>query len=159
MPGGFNYSNTPTNDPLKAPLLQSPGGPQPFFHNDQDARRSMWRRTPEAMYPDGYLGTIRSRRDDRLLDSVKSREGERNYQRGVHKGERIDPTDYHWLPEWNPMTGLRNEAAGIRTAPPGKDMWPVHLTNRGKPPQPIDQPILVDPHHADQLKRLAPPWR
>jgi hypothetical protein len=27
------------------------GGPQPFFHNLMDERRSMFRATPEAQYP------------------------------------------------------------------------------------------------------------
>src|SRR5688500_16168090 len=71
--------------------VATPGGPQPFFRDAQDERRSMWRRTPDAQYPDGYLGTIPSRRGDRILDTLKSRQNQRSYQRGVHKGERIDP--------------------------------------------------------------------
>jgi hypothetical protein len=27
------------------------GGSRPFFHDDLDRRRSMWRATPEAQYP------------------------------------------------------------------------------------------------------------
>ena len=40
-----------------------------------DARRSMYNQTPEAQYPDGYLGTINTRRGDRLLDNLKGRQG------------------------------------------------------------------------------------
>ena len=43
-------------------------GPTPYAHDQLDALRMYWRRTPEAQYPDGYLGTINPRRGDRLLD-------------------------------------------------------------------------------------------
>ena len=67
-------------------------------------------RVPSAEYPDGYVGTIRSRRDDKgkpnsvseaVLNSIQSRVNQRSYQRGVHKGERIDPGDYVWPEEWD----------------------------------------------------------
>lgn len=72
-------------------------GPDAWSRDPLDARR-MAQFTPEARYPDGYLGTIRSRRDDRLLNAVKERQSDRPYQRGVHKGERVDPRDYYWDP-------------------------------------------------------------
>lgn len=116
---------------FQAPLADS-YGPQPFFRDELDSFRSMWRRTPEAQYPDGYLGTITARRDDRLLQSLRSRENQRSYQRGVHKGERIDPGDYVWPDQFNLTTGIRREArasyvdedefrgyAVARYAPPG----------------------------------------
>lgn len=94
-----------------AQTIQGGGGtPQPAFHDVRDERRSMYRRTPEAQYPDGYLGCITSRRNDRLLDALKSRVNQRNYQRGVHKGERIDPVDYTWPIEFHPMSGLMRQA-------------------------------------------------
>jgi hypothetical protein len=133
-------------------------GPMPYFHDQYDAQRSMWGRTPEAMYPDGYLGTISSRREDKLLDSVKNITGKRSYTRGVHKGERIDPSDYHWTPEWNPMVGLRSEAVGLRTALVDGGYVTPHLTKMGKMPQPIDQTIPLDPERIRSLQRLAPPW-
>ncbi len=86
------------------------GSLDPFFHNERDARRSMFRRTPEAAYPNGYLGTIVSRREDRLLDALKHRESDRSYTRGVHKGSRIDPVDYLWPDKFNPMSGLLRQA-------------------------------------------------
>ena len=70
-------------------------GPEAWSRDPLDAKR-MAQFTPEATYPDGYLGTIRSRRDDRLLNDLKDRQGKRPYQRGVHKGERVDPRDYYW---------------------------------------------------------------
>lgn len=126
----------------------------------------MWRRTPEAEYPDGYLGTIRSRRDDRLLDSLKSRETQRSYQRGVHKGERIDPGDYLWPAAWQPDRGLRVEAAGQRQAP-----VPA-IPNRLPPAAAVmfprganslvtlnHTPRVIDPVRVMQLRRLMPSWR
>ena len=94
-------------------------GPAPQGHDPLDNLRMYWRRTPEATYPDGYLGTVPSRRGDRLLDGLKSRATNRPTTRGVHKGERIDSRDYHWPAEFNLWTGLQYEAAGIKFFPPG----------------------------------------
>lgn len=82
------------------------GGVQALtFRDTLDARRSMQgARIPSADYPDGYLGTIQSRREDRLLNSLKNRLNQRSYQRGVHKGERVDPADYLWPPELDPTS-------------------------------------------------------
>jgi hypothetical protein len=75
-----------------------------------DARRLMETgHVPTAAYPDGYLGTIGAgtRREDRLLGAVANRATQRSYQRGVHKGERIDPADYYWTDQVNPAAGIR----------------------------------------------------
>lgn len=78
-----------------------------------DARRMMAvGYVPTAEYPDGYLGTLNSRREDRLLNNVANRATQRSYQRGVHKGERIDPADYYWTEQVNPSIALRYEARG-----------------------------------------------
>lgn len=166
---------------FQAPLADS-YGPQPFFRDELDAFRSMWRRTPEATYPDGYLGTITARRDDRLLQATKQRENQRSYQRGVHKGERIDPGDYIWPDQFNLESGLQRQTTGMRWTPPGGGVdTTAKLTNdgrmsnqpyqrpfsegtgkmgpRGVPsgfqnwPQP---PAQIDPVRASQLARLAP---
>jgi len=94
-------------------------GPQPYAHSYLDAVRMNWRRTPEATYPDGYLGTIPSRRGDRLMDGLKARTTNRPNTRGIHKGERIDARDYMWPEEFNLWTGLAYEAMGSRFSPPG----------------------------------------
>jgi hypothetical protein len=166
---------------FQAPLADS-YGPQPFFRDELDAFRSMWRRTPEGQYPDGYLGTITARRDDKLLRTLRSRETQRSYQRGVHKGERIDPGDYIWPEQFNLESGLKREATtGLRYAPPGGGMQPAVLTNYGKTSnQPYQRPFeegrngmaprgvpsgftnwpqppqQIDPARAAQLARLAP---
>src|SRR6185295_411884 len=48
-------------------------GPVPRGHDYLDDLRMNWRRTPNAEYPDGYLGTLNTRRGDRLLEGLKDR--------------------------------------------------------------------------------------
>lgn len=135
-------------------------GPEPLFRDVLDQRRSGYRRTPEAEYPDGYLGTITDRREDRLLQAVQqSRLTQRSYQRGIHKGERIDPTDYQWSTQFNPMTGIELESQGRKFAPIGTSN--DHLVAEGKLPLPrgAEGIVSLETHRADQLRRLAPSWR
>lgn len=149
-------------------------GPQPYAHDHLDEVRMNWRRTPEAMYPDGYLGTINSRRGDRLMDGLKARTTNRPYTRGVHKGERIDARDYYWPPEFNLWTGLEMEAAGVRFAPPGLGEYlqdERYPTDRKVGPRsvPVGQryahtalgPSATDSGNPDRravLRSQAPPW-
>lgn len=118
-------------------------------------------RLPEADYPDGYLGTIRSRREDRLLDAVKSKIGDRSYQRGVHKGLQIDPQDYTWPEELQPTRGLELQMRGVRNAPLQTTTEQI-LYGRGLP---RGAESLVGPmpgeisERAPQLARLLPGWR
>ena len=146
-------------------------GPTPRGHDYLDNLRMYWRRTPEAQYPDGYLGTLNTRRGDRLLDSLKQRLNNRPYTRGIHKGERINYDDYFWPPEFNLWTGLEFQAAGIRFFPPGMGEYlpderyptdrrvgprsvPVgsRQTNVGQPAQP------TNPDRIPTLRGQAPPW-
>jgi hypothetical protein len=125
-------------------------------------------RAPQAEYPDGYLGTIRSRRDDKgrpnsiaeaALDGTKSRVNQRSYQRGVHKGERIDPNDYVWPRQWSNQTGIANQAKGVRTAPIMELAPAPHLVNDGKADIPNKVPGQINPRRVDQFARLRPNWR
>lgn len=145
------------------------------FRSILDARRSMADgRTPSAAYPDGYLGTIKSRREDRLLQAVQSRLTQRSYQRGVHKGERVDPSDYYWTPEVYPEAALEAQAQGIKwTQSPGTPQEQInHLgKNHQVSPEVYDQvaaktgvrtpPNLksIDPIRRERLQRLLPSWR
>src|SRR5712692_6321676 len=47
-------------------------------------------------YPDGYLGTVENRNKDKLAQGVSGRLTDRHYQRGVHKGTKMDPGQYYW---------------------------------------------------------------
>jgi hypothetical protein len=114
-------------------------------------RRGSPGRTPEAEYPDGYLSTTNSRNQDKLVQAVKGLNS-RSYTRGVHKGERIDPSDYAWPVEWNPQTSVKAEARGMRTS--------LAYTGNVEPnPRGIlPPPAALDPHKAQQLSRFSPPW-
>lgn len=168
---GNSYAGSPRND-IRAispygvsqpgsPVQGGGGGvPNPFFRDLGDAKRSMYRRTPEAEYPSGYLGTITSRREDRFLTALKSKLGDRQYQRGVHKGSRIDPTDYEWPKEFNPATGLRLQMEGKKFAPIGVALGVVGPTTESViPASGARLQQTLDPHRADQMRRLLPTWR
>ena len=144
-------------------------GPVPPAHDYLDSVRMYWRRTPEATYPDGYLGTVNSRRGDRLLDGLKARTQNRPYTRGIHKGERIDARDYQWPEEFNLWTGLQYQAAGIKFFPPGIGQYlndERYPTDRKVGPRgPIGQryPAMAVPHAPNPdrtgvLSTQAPPW-
>jgi hypothetical protein len=149
-------------------------GPTPFAHNYLDAVRMNWRRTPEATYPDGYLGTIPSRRGDRLMDGLKARQTNRPYTRGVHKGERIDNRDYFWPAEFNLFTALAMEAQGSRFVPPGLVLQDGVLSGERYPTDrkvgPRSLPVGArnttngnngqpsDPNRISMLRAQAPAW-
>lgn len=137
-----------------------------------DARRMMLgARAPQAQYPDGYLGTIIDRRQDRLMTAVQGRVTQRQYQRGVHKGEHIDLTDYYWTSHVNLNAGLDAQAKGKKWNPTcdptpqltriagtsnNSSMWPSPIPQF--PPGP-SSPGTVNPKRAAQLGRLRPNWR
>lgn len=141
-----------------------------------DARRSVGdgARVPSAEYPDGYLGTIQSRRDDRLLKHIQSRLTQRSYQRGVHKGDRIDPGDYVWPTNLAPDAGLKRQAqTGERWAPVGSPS--ERLAHMGKvnvlsPEEmltlaqqygvdPNNQTQVVNAQRKEQMRDLLPAWK
>ena len=142
------------------------GGPQPYFRSVLDEKRAAWRATPEATYPDGYLGTLESRRRDRLEKNLIDRSQKRPYTRGVHKGEKIDGSDYFWPTEFNPMTGLMMEAAGLRFSPPGLGAevtgdakWDQQTVGpRGIPRGRTVAWSPIDPNRRGALMAQAPPW-
>lgn len=142
------------------PLL----GPTPAFRDGKDRRLAAFGASPDVVHADGYLGTqgATTRRSDKLLDSVH-RQNHRSYSRGVHKGERINPGDYVWPDEFNPMTGIENQAMGLKFSPPGAE--PVRLTNDGKAgprgiPRGLDRPQqeIIDHQRRSMLKTLLPRW-
>jgi hypothetical protein len=145
-------------------------GPAPRGHDYLDNLRMYWRRTPEATYPDGYLGTVPSRRGDRLMDGLKARTTNRPYTRGVHKGERIDTRDYRWPDEFNLFSGLEMQALGMRWTPPGMgEFLPDERYPTDRRVGPRSVPIgsryantgVGTPANPDRIPTLmgqAPPW-
>ena len=143
----------------------------PVARGDLDAMRIGTGRVPQAEYPDGYLGTIRSRRDDRLLDSIKNRVNQKAYQRGVHKGERIEPNAYYWTPDFNEQTSIKRQMKAKQVNINGGMVWMIpragqetrfapapHLVNDGKSNLISDSPVSINVKRANQLNYLKPVW-
>jgi len=147
-------------------------GPTPFAHNYLDSVRMNWRRTPEATYPDGYLGTINTRRGDRLMDGLKARTTNRPNTRGIHKGERMDQRDYFWPEEFNLMSGIVNQTTGMRYVQPfigeylPDERYPADQKNVGPRSVPVGSRYLhgggptsvQDPDRVSVLRSQAPGW-
>ena len=144
----------------------------PVARGDLDAIRIGTGRVPQAEYPDGYLGTIRSRRDDRLLDSIKNRVNQKAYQRGVHKGERIEPSAYYWSPDFNDQSSIKRQMKAKQVEINGVMVWTTkkytqdirmipapHLVNDGKTNMVSDSPGVLNVQRANQLNYLKSPFR
>jgi hypothetical protein len=119
----------------------------------------MYDSTPQSEYPDGYLGTITSRRGDRILDSLKARVNQRSYQRGVHLGERIDPGDYLWPEGVTPLDGIERQATtGQRYAPALEYFMPQPTIDGQLAPRGATSVLTMDIHRASQLAMLRPKY-
>ena len=159
----FANWNSPSEPPGAATTAAL--GPAPNFRSTKDYLLSGYRTGVETQFPDGYLGPMEgNRRADKILGHIE-RMNLRQYSRGVHKGERINPTDYIWPDEFNKFTGLQMIDAGLKYAPPG--MEPQRLTNDGKisakesmtRAQPGAEKIPVNPERQSRLRHLMPLYR
>ena len=155
------------------------GGGVPVARSELDFLRLGVGRQPSAEYPDGYLGTIRTRRDDRgrpgstsenVLDSLKIRIGQRGYQRGVHKGERIDQSSYYYPEGLDNARGIRRQMKSVQEGnvfvskrnADAQHLAPApHLPNDGKagPAAKSDSPMGVNLNRAKRLSSLSPNWK
>ena len=139
----------------------------------------MWVEHPKRSIPDGYLGSIRSRRDDKgkpyavsdvVLDSLKARQTQRGYQRGVHKGERVDPGQYLWPEGLKADRGVKkavkiDEVDGstlmiMRRNNINQNLAPhPHLVNDGKSNISANVPAeFQSQRRAQQFTHLKPRW-
>jgi hypothetical protein len=152
------------------------GGGTPVARGELDFMRMGVGREPSAEYPDGYLGTIRTRRDDRgrpnsvseqVMAGLKVRQTQRGYQRGVHRGERIDPGDYYLPDELSMDRGIRRQMAAAKKGFPSTRFAPVfmlapapHLPNDGKagPIAKSDAPYEMNSRRVSQLRNMKPMW-
>ncbi|MFE9525189.1 hypothetical protein [Streptomyces sp. NPDC006631] len=141
------------------------------FRDSLDARRAaMGARVPSAEYPDGYLGTINDRRQDRVMQGVQKRLTDRSYQRGVHKGDKIDPGDYVWpdVGSVNPQAGLVYQARGLKWTQKGDVTERLAHGGKVNALSPSEMAALqqkygvaevmadIDPVRSERLKKLLP---
>lgn len=179
MPGSHqNWQYLGASGYIGAYTTTGGGGTPMVPRNDMDFLRLGVGRTPSAEYPDGYLGTIRSRRDDKgkpyavsdsVLDSLKARQNQRGYQRGVHKGERIDPGEYMWPEGLQPDRRLKGRVVPVdnegainllvkRNAPKSTLAPAPHLVNDGKANISANVPIEYNPRVGHNFAHLRPRW-
>lgn len=154
----FSY-NTPLQQGHPGSEVRSGGGggyPVIGARSALDMRRMMLSgQIPDAQYPDGYLGATSGRHQDKLLQSYgASARYDRPYDRGVHKGDRVDRGDYEW-PGWlTPMSGIERQARTQRRwAPRGRpaDVPSIPGTNAS--------PQNSGPAKPSDLAKFAPTWR
>ena len=106
-----------------------------------------------------------------VLDSLKNRQNQRAYQRGVHKGERIDPAQYIWPAGMEPNRRLNPKLfktvdedgslvmMGIRNAPKQELAPAPHLVNDGKSNISANVPGEFNPRTSDRFQHLKPRWQ
>ena len=137
----------------------------------------VWDVHPKRSTLDGYLGTIRSRRDDKgrssstsdtVLNALKVRVGQRTYQRGVHRGERIDVQDYYYPEGLDPMRGIARQMRAVKDGNVYRSKRNVedamaapapHLPNDGKANMRSTSPMSLDKRRVDQMARMRPAWK
>lgn len=168
--GNSNWQFLAVNgQPQSGGTVQSGGG---GYYSILDMKRSAAdpAKVPYAEYPDGYLGNVNSRREDRLLTHIQTRLTQRSYQRGVHKGERVDPQDYYWNDAIDPEAGLRAQARGERWTAQGTKSEQINHLGKDhllSPEQMADvanglglkAPNQIDPIRSARMSRLLPSWR
>jgi len=153
------------------------GGGVPIARSELDFMSMGVGRQPSAEYPDGYLGTIRSRRDDRgrpssvsdkVLNGLKVRIGQRSYQRGVHRGERIDASDYYYPAGLENTRGIARQMKAVKDGNVYRVERGVenamaapapHLPNDGKANMRSTAPQALNKQRVDQMARMRPAWK
>jgi hypothetical protein len=75
----------------------------------------------------------------------------------VHAGERIDPGDYLWPEEMNPLDGVIAQATtGLRHAPALEYFLPTPTVDGHLAPRASESVLTIDQHRAAQLSMLKP---
>lgn len=150
-----------------------------------DAKRMAAGFAPGASYPDGYLGNVGGRQNDKLA-VLQSRLTPTSYQRGVHAGEKQPKGAYYWSQDMSPTMGLeRQQRASLRdsegailydvprfapTGDPvemlahdgkfaGASTRQIEQELRARGGDPAKNPVtVVDPSRVARMSNMLPPW-
>lgn len=76
----------------------------------------------------------------------------------MHAGERIDPGDYLWPEEQNPLRGIQANAEGVRQAPLLEFFQPTPTVDGVSAPRGSESILTIDQHRASQLAMLKPTY-
>lgn len=176
MPGGTVYGGGGAYEGTDALTARNP----------LDAKRIAAGFAPGASYPDGYLGNIPAdRQQDKVLGAL-NHQNSRSYQRGVHKGERTDPSSYMWNQDMSPDMGLvRQSEVSLQDVEGGVVMFTPKFVPTGDPVErlahdgktammtnreqeaalraaggdPSKNPVMVvDPTRRARMAKHLPPW-
>ena len=157
MPAGQNWWQTSNIGPgSNYGYGGTPGSGSPW-RSPLDAKRS-GAGPSQNDYPDGYLGSIIDRRQDKLMGNVSSRLTDRNYQRGVHVGEKVDKSEYFWPTSGTvrPEAGIENQMRSTINANNGNTFDAPRQTQAGTPAEKLvnmGKDSVVDPGERDELYR------
>lgn len=120
--------------------------PSPYARNARDAQL-IQQRTPQAQYPDGYLGTAPKRYPDDDLNTQT---------RGPRGGVKMPDTAYFW-PENFDLMGIHLESQGRKFAPTMEKER--RLTNEGKAAPTAQAAKNSRSGQGMYPKHPTPPWR
>lgn len=115
----------------------------PASYRDERDARMQGAAAPLTEFPDENLGAVRS--------------NIRSYTRGIHMGERLNPSMYLWPEEFGPDTGIKMEKKGLQwtaadeAVPSGIAPGPNSIPGEG-----INE---IDPSRQPFLTGLLPTWR
>jgi hypothetical protein len=103
-----------------------------------------------------------------VLDGLKVRVGQRSYQRGVHRGERIDVQDYYYPEGLENTRGIARQMKAVKDGNVYRVQRGVenamaapapHLPNDGKANMRSTSPMSLDKRRVDQMARMRPAWK
>jgi len=93
------------------------------------------------------------------------RQTQRGYQRGVHRGERIDPGDYYLPDGFKADRGIKRQISAAKKGVPAPRFAPAfklapapHLVNDGKANTRSTAPLEMNNVRKSQLRGLSPQW-
>lgn len=143
-----------------APAYGGGGADLSAARDPMDAKRMANGLAPGSSWPDGYLGTITDRREDKMLAVLQTRMGGNSYQRGVHKGEKVGDQAYFWNEDMSPDLGLARQSQVVVANVEG---GAVYSTPRFAPTgDPVERlahdgkTAMMDPRERDaELRRLG----